>query len=183
MTEPVQYFNKRDTITNIEADALLSGIMLDTRDFVFKTGVRTFEAAAYLKKHGASTIEVKKLFSSSMDVYQKKTRLVSLAKIYKKCAISVSDDEVSDLRVVAAQAADELLTISDIDASFVIYKYENKVMISARSMGLINVQIVMEYLGGGGHLTMAGAQFKDAKAEDIKQKLIDAIDKYYTENG
>ena len=183
VTELVQYFNKRETITNIEADALLSGIMLDTRNFVFKTGVRTFEAAAYLKKHGASTMEVKKLFSSSMDVYQKKTRLVSLAKIYKKCAISVSDDEVSDLRVVAAQAADELLTISDIDASFVVYKYENKVMISARSMGLINVQIMMEYLGGGGHLTMAGAQFIDSKMEDIKQKLIEAIDKYYVENG
>lgn len=179
VTELIQYFSNKETISNIEAEALLSGIMLDTRNFVFKTGVRTFEAAAYLKKHGANTIEVKKLFSGSMDIYKKKTKLVSNAKIYKNCAISLAHKLDGDLRVVAAQAADELLTINDIDASFVVYKFENKIMISARSMGSINVQIIMEDLGGGGHLTMAGAQFIDKTIEETNKDLLEAIDRYY----
>lgn len=182
VTELIQYFSNKLTISNMEADALLAGIMLDTRNFVFKTGVRTFEAAAYLKKLGANTIEVKKLFSSSMEDYKNKMKLVSLAKMYKGCGISISEDIVNDLRVVAAQAADELLMINDIDASFVVYLYENRVMISARSLGKVNVQIIMEYLGGGGHLTMAGAQFKNEKLEEIEKKLKEAIDKYYLEN-
>ncbi len=180
VTELVQYFSNKKTISNIEADALLSGIMLDTRNFVFKTGVRTFEAAAYLKRRGANTIEVKKLFSSSMESYKKKMKLVSVAKIYKKCAISVSED-VEDLRVVSAQAADELLTINDVDASFVIYRYDGQSIISARSMGTINVQIIMEFLGGGGHLTMAGAQIKNLNLKEAEQILKEMIDKYYDE--
>ncbi|MBP0979684.1 MAG: DHH family phosphoesterase [Oscillospiraceae bacterium] len=183
VTELLQYFSNKESISNIEAEALLSGIMLDTRNFVFKTGVRTFEAAAYLKKHGANTIEVKKLFSSNMDVYQKKTKLVSTAEIYRKCAISLAKDFNGDLRVVAAQAADELLTINDIDASFVVFKFEDKTMISARSMGSINVQIIMEYLGGGGHLTMAGAQFNNKNIEESNKELLGAIDKYYQKDN
>ena len=178
VTELLPYFNSKKSISKIEANALLSGIMLDTRNFVIKTGVRTFEAAAYLKRLGADTIEVRKLFSSSMDAYQKKTRLVSSSDIYKRYAISYEASSSEDLRVIAAQAADELLTINDVDASFIIYKYEDKVIISARSMGSINVQIIMEYMGGGGHFTMAGAQIKNSSIEVVKKQLIESIDRY-----
>lgn len=178
VTELLQYFSNKETISSVEADALLSGIMLDTRNFVLKTGVRTFEAAAFLKKRGADTVAVKKLFSNSIDSYQKKTRLVASAEIYKKCAISIAEDSVEDLKVIAAQAADEMLAISDIDASFVIYSYCGCVNISARSMGAINVQVIMEFLGGGGHLVMAGVQLNGITVEEAKSKLLQAIDKY-----
>lgn len=181
VTELLQYFSNRETISSLEANALLSGIMLDTRNFVLKTGVRTFEAAAYLKKHGASTVEVKKMFSSSMEAYQKKTKLVSMAQIYKKCAITVAESKNEDLRVIAAQAANELLTINDVDASFVLYEYDNKIMVSARSMGAVNVQVIMEYLGGGGHLSMAGAQFSGSTLKNVTQDIKRSIDKYYSE--
>lgn len=178
VTELLQYFSNKKMISSVEADALLSGIMLDTRNFVLKTGVRTFEAAAYLKKRGADTIAVKKLFSNNIESYQKKTRLVSSAEIYKKCAISVAEDAVEDLKIIAAQAADEMLTISDVDASFVIYNYSGCINISARSMGLINVQVIMEWLGGGGHLVMAGVQLNGITIEEAKARLFQAIDKY-----
>ena len=156
----------------------MSGIMLDTKNFVMKTGVRTFEAAAYLRKQGADTVEVRGLFSNSMDDYQKKTRLVSSAEVYRGCAIAAGE-YTEDIKLIAPQAADELLGINDVTASFVLYEYDGGVSFSARSMGGMNVQVIMEALGGGGHMTMAGAQMKDVNMESARQKLLEAIDQYF----
>ncbi len=182
VTELVQYFGPECKITKNEAEALLAGITLDTKNFTLRTGVRTFEAAAYLRKCGADTTQVRMLFSSSIDSYQRKTRLVSSAEIYKGCAIATSGFQSDDLRVVAPQAADELLGISDVSASFVVYEIGDQVHISARSMGVINVQVVMEYLGGGGHHTMAATQLSSVSLDNAKQKLLEAIDNYYDEH-
>ncbi|MCI9405492.1 MAG: hypothetical protein HFK04_01045 [Oscillospiraceae bacterium] len=178
VTELVQYFGDHVKIGKLEAEALLSGIMLDTKNFVMKTGVRTFEAAAYLRKQGADTVEVRGLFSNSMDDYQKKTRLVSSAEVYRGCAIAVGE-YTEDIKLIAPQAADELLGINDVTASFVLYEYDGGVSFSARSMGGMNVQVIMETLGGGGHMTMAGAQMKDVNMESARQKLLEAIDQYF----
>lgn len=180
VTELVQYFGDKVKIGRTEAEALLSGIMLDTKNFVLKTGVRTFEAAAYLRKQGADTVEVRKLFANSMDDYQKKTRLVSSAEIYRGCAIA-SGEYSDDIKLIAPQAADELLGINDVMASFVLYEYDGGVSFSARSMGLMNVQVIMEALGGGGHMTMAGAQMTDINMETARQKLLQAIDNYFAQ--
>ena len=179
VTELLQYFGDRCRPTREDAEALLSGIMLDTRNFVIRTGVRTFEAAAYLRRVGADTVAVRKLFSSTMDDYQRRSSLVQNAEIYRNCAIAVSERSFDDIRIVAPQAADELLGITEVDASFVIYNTGNDMSISARSMGDINVQVVMEYLGGGGHHTMAGAQLKGVTAEEAKAQLMKAIDQYH----
>ena len=178
VTEIIQYFRLDTEVSSAYADALLAGIMLDTKNFVMKTGVRTFEAAAYLRKQGADTVEVRKLFSNSMDDYQKKTRLVASAEIYRGCAIA-SGEYSEDIKLIAPQAADELLGINDVMASFVMYEYDGGVSFSARSMGLMNVQVVMEALGGGGHMTMAGAQLKEIGMEAARQKLLQAIDQYF----
>ena len=177
VTELVQYFGDQCRLGRTEAEALLSGIMLDTKNFVIKTGVRTFEAAAYLRRLGADTIEVRQLFSSTMDSYQRKSRIVSSAKIYKGCAIASADFVSDDLRIVAPQAADELLGISGVKASFVLYEENDTVNISARSMGALNVQLVMETLGGGGHHTMAGAQVPNSTCDKVRQSLLEVIDK------
>lgn len=182
VTELIQYFGEGRRPSREEAEALLAGIMLDTRNFSLRTGVRTFEAAAYLRRVGADTVAVRKLFANTIDAYQKKTQLVQKAEVYRNCAIAISDFLADDLRVVAPQAADELLGINDVDASFVIYPLEEGMSISARSMGDINVQVIMEYLGGGGHHTMAGAQLRGCNAAEAKQKLTEAIDKYYENN-
>ncbi len=176
VTELVQYFGERNNIGRVEAEALLAGIMLDTKNFVIKTGVKTFEAAAYLRRQGADTIEVRKLFASSMESYQRRSRLVSAAEVYRGCAISSSSSPGEDIKLVAPQAADELLTISDVEASFVLYEYEGAINISARSMGALNVQLIMEKLGGGGHLTMAAAQITGVSLENARQMLLEAID-------
>ena len=182
VAEIIQYFGKYGRITMNEAEALLAGIMLDTKNFVLKTGVRTFEAAAFLKKMGADTVEVKKLFSDSMETYQSRANLVFEAEIYNACAIAATDNPSNNIRVIAAQAADELLTITGVDASFVMFTAGNEVSVSARSMGKINVQLIMEELGGGGHMTMSGAQMKDVTLEEAKGRLYSAIDKYLEEN-
>lgn len=178
VTELLQYLGDGVVVNRTEAEALLAGIMLDTKNFVLKTGVRTFEAAAFLRRMGADTVEVRKLFAGSMESYQRKTKLVASAQIYKRCAIACSNFSSDDLRIVAPQAADELLNISGVDASFVLYEVGDGVSISARSMGQMNVQIIMEMMGGGGHLTMAGAQVECESAEKVKQLLLTAIDKY-----
>ena len=179
VSELLQYFGDRCRPTREDAEALLSGIMLDTRNFAIRTGVRTFEAAAYLRRIGADTVAVRKLFSSTMDDYQRRSSLVQNAEIYRNCAIAVSSQNFEDIRIVAPQAADELLGINEVAASFVIYNTGGGISLSARSMGELNVQVVMEYLGGGGHHTMAGAQLKDVTAEEAKEKLLAAIDHYY----
>lgn len=180
VTELLQYIDaERDKkMTPAGAQALLAGIMLDTRNFALHTGVRTFEAAAYLRRMGARTIAVKKLFNSSFESYAYKAQLVTDAEIYMGCAVVATDSLPHELSVVVPQAANDLLTIDGVEASFVAVALDGQVNISARSMGEVNVQIIMERLGGGGHLTMAGTQIRDTTLELAKQKLLDAITEY-----
>ena len=183
VTELLQYFGEKIRIGRLEAESLLAGIMLDTKNSIMRTGVRTFEAAAYLRRLGADTVEVKRLFASSMDSYQRKVKLVAGAEIYRGCAIALSPDrDAPDMQVTAAQAADELLTIQGVQASFLIFEMNGLMWFSARSMGQLNVQLIMEKLGGGGHLTMAGAQLRGASPSEAKEKLIAAIDEFFAEN-
>ena len=180
VTEIIQYFKfeNDEKIDSCYADALLSGIMLDTKNFVMRTGVRTFEAAAYLKKIGADTVAVKLLFSNSIDAYRRKAQIVASARVHGECAIAVADFKSDDIRVVAPQAADELLGISGVGASFVIYKTGSTVNISGRSLGAINVQVIMEQLGGGGHQTMAATQIENTNVQDAVKALTAVIDDY-----
>lgn len=184
VTEILNYFGKAGKITALQAEALLSGIMLDTKNFTIKTGVRTFEAAAFLRKLGADTVNVKGLFANTIENYRQKAALVSKADIYKRCAIASTTVYSPDMRLVASQAADELLGIENVDASFVYYKSSNEeIYVSARSLGALNVQLVMEYLGGGGHQTMAAAQLKGISVEEAGRKVKKAIDDYYENIG
>ncbi len=180
VTELAPYMHET-AIARPEAEALLSGIMLDTKSFVLKTGARTFEAAAYLRRRGADTIEVKRFFSGSLQTYIEKSQLVSSARLYGDCAISAAPEEVEGIRVIASQAADELLNINGVTASFVLYVMGSQINISARSLGRFNVQIVMEKLGGGGHMTMAAAQLQDTTLNDAVEKLKLAIDEFRSE--
>ena len=160
----------------IQADALLSGIMLDTKNFVLKTGVRTFEAAAYLRRKGANTLTVKELFSGSIDTYREKVDIVVRSEVHRGCAISTSDKLTDDIRLASAQAADEMLTLKGIVASFVIFGDHKKINISARSYGRINVQLIMEKMGGGGHQTLAATQLYNSSIEEARKQLTEAID-------
>ncbi len=178
-TELLPYMSNSPIISSSEADALLAGIMLDTKNFILRSGVRTFEAASYLKSRGADPIKVKRLFSSTADEHKLRAEIVSSCFIYRDCAISVADIKNRDIRVITSQAADEMLNISGVKASFVLFKTDDTVNISARSLGELNVQLVMEKLGGGGHLTMAAAQIKDSDTSDSLVALKKAIDKFY----
>lgn len=180
VAELLQYMGE-NYLTQLDAEALLAGIMLDTRSFVMKAGVRTFEAAAYLRKLGADTVEVKRMFTGSMDTYQKKSDIVSHAEMYKSTAIACYESNEPELRVAAAQAADELLSIKGVHASFTLFKENGAINISARSFGEFNVQLVMETIGGGGHITMAGAQLRGVTIAEAKAKLIEAIDRHQEE--
>ncbi|MCL2109283.1 MAG: DHH family phosphoesterase, partial [Oscillospiraceae bacterium] len=156
VTELLPYFGAAGKLSPQQAEALLAGIMLDTKNFTVKTGVRTFEAAAFLRKLGADTISAKSLFANSFEAYKKKVAIVSSASIYRKCAIAHNADFTETMRLVAPQAADEMLGISGVRASFVVFRsQQNEISISARSLGEMNVQLVMENIGGGGHHTMA----------------------------
>lgn len=175
VTELISYLGD-DGLSKIEAEGLLSGIMLDTKNFVINTGVRTFEAAANLRKKGADTVTVRNMFSSSIDSYKSKHEIVARSIVVNNCAVSTVDSKVPNARVLSAQAADEMLTISDVYASFVIAPLDQKtVNISARSYGKINVQLVMEKLGGGGHQNMAAVQLSDTTVEKAKETLISII--------
>ncbi len=178
VTEMVQYMNA-GAIKRIEAEALLAGIMLDTKNFSVKTGIRTFEAAAYLKKQGTDNYKVKKLFANSMESYKIKGKVIENTEVIKGCAISHLDYPKENVKVVCAQAADELLGIKDIQASFVIFMEQNTINVCARSMGKINVQVIMEALGGGGHQTIAATQINGETFESVKKKLIKEIEENY----
>ncbi|MBQ2668505.1 MAG: DHH family phosphoesterase [Clostridia bacterium] len=173
--ELVQYINS-SALNKREATAMLAGIMLDTKNFVLKTGVRTFEASAYLKRRGADTVEVKKMFANSLDTYKERSQLVAGAEVYKNCAIACSNWEFPNIRIAAAQAADELLSIQNVRASFVLFRVGNEICISARSLGDVNVQILLEEFGGGGHLNMAGAQVKNSTTEEVRKALLRVLD-------
>ena len=172
--ELIQYLSSEPP-SRLESEAMLSGIMLDTKNFVLRTGVRTFEAAAYLRKNGADTVEVKRLFSNSIDTYKVKYKLVSDAEIFNYCAIACADEATPDIRIASAQAADELLGIENVKASFVMYKTGKTVNISARSLGDLNVQVIMESLGGGGHQTMAACQMEDVSIAEARERLVSII--------
>ena len=174
VSELLQYIDGK-IVSRSQADALLAGIMLDTRNFVLKTGVRTFEASAFLRSKGADPVAVKKLFSDSIDVYRERAMLVSRASFYKEFAIAAPEPSVTVSRVAASQAADELLNIEGVDASFVLFSTDVGVNISARSLGKVNVQIIMEALGGGGHHTMAATQLKGVSLEGAKNRLIQVL--------
>ncbi len=182
VTELIQYFGDGLKISRLEAEALLSGIMLDTKNFIIKSGVRTFEAAAHLRRVGADLVSVNSWFANSIETYHQRAALIGSAEIYKGCAISYKNEFTNELLLATPQTADELLHIRDVSASFVMYKRDGIVSVSARSYGAINVQLIMEKLGGGGHLTMAGAQIAAEDCEEIKQKLLEAIDSYLEEN-
>ena len=182
VTELLQYAEVRVDLKTIEAESLYAGIMMDTKNFTFKTGVRTFEAAAYLRRCGVNIIRVKKWFQSNLETFNKIAAIVKKAEIVNDTiAIATYEKKDKEASLICAKAADELLTISDITASFVMGKAGNKICISGRSIGDINVQIILEKLGGGGHITLAGAQVEGMTMEETKQELINRINEYFSE--
>ena len=184
VTEIVEYASKEVVLEQIEAESLYAGIMMDTKNFTFKTGVRTFEAAAYLRKYGIDIIKVKKWFQSDLENYNVIASIVKNAEIVNgTIGISTYDEKDKNANIICAKAADELLTISDITASFVLGKMGDKICISGRSIGDINVQVILEKLGGGGHITLAGAQIEGLTMEEAKTELIIRINEYFTENN
>ena len=182
VTELVEYAQEEITLTNLEAEALYAGITMDTKSFTFKTGVRTFEAAAYLRKCGVDIIKVKKWFQSDLETYNKISNIIANAElVYDSIAISKYEEEDPDANIVCAKAADELLTISNITASFVLGKMGDKICISGRSIWDINVQVILEKLGGGGHITLAGAQIEGLDIQEAKEELVNRINEYFSE--
>jgi c-di-AMP phosphodiesterase-like protein len=181
VTEVLQYMDDKIFIEQREAEALLAGIIVDTKSFSFKTGVRTFEAASLLRRFGADTLNVKRLFEDDFDTFIKRSQVISNAGIYREdIAISVLDEILPNSHIIAAQSADELLDIKGVKTSFVLgRKNENDVFISGRSLGETNVQIILERLGGGGHMTTAGAQFINTSIYEARRMLIKAIDEYF----
>ena len=180
VTELLQYSEQEAELTTFEAESLYGGIMVDTKNFVFKTGVRTFEAAAYLRKKNIDIIKIKKWFQSDLESYNVIAEIVKNAEIINKnIGISIYEREDKDTSLICAKAADELLTINQITASFVIGKTKEKVCISGRSIGDINVQLILEKLGGGGHITLAGAQLEGVSIEEAREMLIEQINEYF----
>lgn len=176
--ELLQFMPRENNITPLEAQALLAGIMLDTRSFALHVGVRTFEAAAWLRSRGAQTAETKLLFNTSKEEYEARAHIVESAYIYKGCAIALSSEPEAGMNVVLPMAANDLLTINGVDASFVAVAKNGGVNISARSMGALNVQVILEPLGGGGHLMMAGAQLQNCTLQDAERQIREQIDLY-----
>lgn len=182
VTELLQYAEAKVDLKTIEAESLYAGIMMDTKNFTFKTGVRTFEAAAYLRRCGVDIIRVKKWFQSDLTSFNLIAGIVKNAEIVTEgIAISIYEETTKDASLICAKAADELLTISDITASFVLGNTGEKICISGRSIGDINVQVILEKLGGGGHITLAGAQVEGMTIEETKQELINRIHEYFSE--
>ncbi len=173
VTEIIQYFR---------LDTEISAAYADAKNFVMRTGVRTLEAAAYLRKIGADTIQVKTLFSNTISMYSMRAQIVAHAELYRNNAISAVKLQDKNVRVLASQAADELLSIQGVEASFVLYLEENGVGISARSMGNVNVQVIMEQLGGGGHQTMAATQLKGCTIQEAKEQLLLILEAQENEN-
>jgi len=182
VAELLQYMDKRVNVRQLEAEALYAGIIIDTKNFTLKTGIRTFEAAAFLKKFGVDTVAVKQLFKNDIGTYVQKAEIVKNAEIFDdEIAISKCETELLNTSLVVAQAADDLLNIKGIKASFVLSPNDNRIVISGRSLGDINVQVILEKLGGGGSMTIAGAQVPNVTIEEALGQLKDAI-KEYKEN-
>ncbi len=178
VTELLQYATEQKDIRPIEAQALLAGIVLDTKNFSVRTGSRTFEAAAFLRRAGADTVEVKKLFQNDLDATLQRYQIIQAARLYRnEIAIAAVDHTVP--RTIAAQASDELLNISGIMTSFVLYPDGDVIYMSARSIGSCNVQVVLEKLGGGGNAATAGAQIRGKTVREVLTDLVAAIDQFY----
>ena len=174
----MQYAVDQRDIRPIEAQSLLAGIVLDTKKFSVRTGSRTFEAAAFLRRAGADTVDVMKLFQNDLDATIVRYHIIQSARLYRnEIAIAAVDHTVP--RTIAAQAADELLNISGIMTSFVLYPDGDVVFLSARSIGSCNVQVVLEKLGGGGNAATAGAQIRDKSVRDVLTELVASIDQFY----
>ncbi len=182
ITEMFLYMNETISLSNVEADGLLAGITVDTKNFAFKTGTKTFEAAAYLKRKGADTIRVKILFQNSIEYYALKAKVIESMQMYKdNIAIAVSESNVENPPLLAAQVSDDLLNIKGVEASFVLCQNEDRVNVSARSLGKINVQLIMEKLGGGGHQTVSAAQIKSNSLAEALELLKTSINEYLQE--
>ncbi|MBS3995548.1 MAG: DHH family phosphoesterase [Alkaliphilus sp.] len=183
VTEILQYIGDKINIEKVEAEGLMAGIAVDTKNFTFKTGVRTFEAASWLRRSGADTTNVRQLFQDDLETFIAKAEVVKNARILRKnIALSICPKNTHNESLVAAQAADELLDIRGITASFVLgIREEDEIFISGRSLGDINVQVILEKLGGGGHLTVAGTQFKGNTVEKAIEMLEQAIEEYFEE--
>ena len=183
VSEILQYIGENVKIRNEEADSLYSGMVIDTNNFMNKTGVRTFEAAAFLRRNGADVTRVRKLFREDAEEYKAKADVVSQAEVYRgKYAISIlRNDQIQSPTIVGAQAANELLNIKGVKASFICTEYQNQVYVSARSIDEVNVQVIMEKLGGGGHMSSAGCQFEGKSAEQAIEIVKLTLDKMIEE--
>lgn len=180
VSEMLQYAGNRKSIIKLEAEALLAGMTIDTNRFAVKTGVRTFEAAAWLRRSGADTTEVKRFFQTDMEAFKVRAKCIAAAKFHENgVATSICEGQNQDAQVINSQVADELLNIKGVKASFVAGQNENGITcISARSLGEMNVQIIVEKLGGGGHLTTAGAQVNESP-EEVIETVLDIVGKLY----
>lgn len=182
IAEILNYLSEKIKLNPIEADALLAGITIDTKNFVFKAGVRTFEAAAFLRRSGADSTRVRMLFQNDMNTYRARAQAIQMAEVWRNdMAVTVVNGDVEHITIIAAQVADELLNVKGIKSSFVLSEVDECIYISARALGDTNVQRIMELLGGGGHLGIAGAQLRDSTIDMAKQKLKEAIELYIEE--
>lgn len=183
IAEVLQYFDDDIKLSTCEADAIYAGILIDTNNFMTKTGVRTFEAAAYLRRCGAEVTRVRKMLRNDMEAYKARAEAVRHAEVYRGAfAISICPaDKIESPTVACAQAANELLNIIGIKASFVLTEYQGKIYISSRSIDEINVQLIMERLGGGGHMNTAGAQLTDCTLDEAKKTIQNTIDEMIKE--
>lgn len=182
VTEVLQYFGDNIRPTPLECGALLAGITLDTKKFTFNTGARTFEAASYLRRNGADIGTVKLMFQDDMQTYRNRARVVENVLVMDhSIAISICPHDMPNATLIAAQAADELIGIKGIQASFVLAEDNGDIVISGRSLGEINVQVILERLGGGGHLAVAGAQLQDTTSDEAVSKLMESINQYLKE--
>ena len=179
VTELLQYLVEPADLLREEAEALLAGIVLDTKRFTLRTGGRTFEAAAFLRRAGADTAEVQRLFQNDLNDMVSRYDIIRRAEMYREdIALAVIPQDGVD-RVAAAQAADELLTLKGVKASFVIYRNGDDVLMSARSLGEVNVQVILETLGGGGNSSQAGGRVENGDILTVRSQLTDAIDAYF----
>ncbi|MBR6934922.1 MAG: DHH family phosphoesterase [Clostridia bacterium] len=180
LIEMLRHMSPDADVPLIEAEAVYAGILVDTKNFTFKTGSRTFEVASFLRSRGVDTVSVRQYFQPDMDMYSAVSRVTSAASLkHGRVAVARCPEDVKNQKLVCAMAADRLLDISGVDASFVLSGSGDGVSVSGRSWGDINVQVILEKLGGGGHLTSAGAFLQDCSISEGEQKLLDAVDSYF----
>ena len=184
VTELLEYMNVGNAITKLDAQCLYTGILMDTKNFMLKTGVRTFEAASFLRRMGLDTVAVRRMFSNELDDYSKKSEIVTASELINEdIAISKTYETYSNQRVIASQAADEMLNLRKVKASVVVFPIEGGVGYCARSLGTVNVQLIMESIGGGGHMTVAGATVMGIDIDEGVEKVKIAIKEHLSERN